>query len=45
MAHVLAALQIGVAAPQVVLVKHPTQVFVVVSQTDVVAEQSVFWEH
>jgi hypothetical protein len=45
MAHVLAALQIGAVAPQVVLVKHPTQVLVVVSQTDAVAEQSVFWEH
>ena len=45
MAHVLAPLQIGAVAPQVVLVKHPTQVFVVVSQTDAVAEQSAFWEH
>ena len=41
----MATLQIGAVAPQVMLVKHPTQVFVVVSQTDAVAEQSPFWEH
>jgi hypothetical protein len=46
MAHVLAPLQIGAVAPQVVLVKHPTQVFVVVSQTGVAPEQcwlAVHW--